>query len=128
MKITRRNAIGIIATTAAFEPQAAAQTTATDLLWLESPPPLDTGVSWGVPWPRGAVRKEQTFALAGLPLQTWPLAYWPDGSVKFSGFATVAGPSANNLRLAPGTPPAANLKVTTTAKAVDIEPGKLPCR
>jgi hypothetical protein len=49
-----------------------------------------------VPWPRGVVRKEQAFTLVSsdgknLPLQTWPLAYWPDGSMKWSGFATVAG-------------------------------------
>jgi len=68
--------------------------------WLGgSPPPVDCGVSWGVPWPRGTVRKDQTFTLTTadgepLPLQNWPLAYWPDGSMKWTGFATVAGPNA----------------------------------
>jgi len=37
------------------------------------------------------VPKDQAFALAtadgkALPLQTWSLAYWPDGSLKWSGF------------------------------------------
>ena len=41
-------------------------------------------------------KEEQAFTLVSsdgknLPLQTWPLAYWPDGSMKWSGFATVAG-------------------------------------
>ncbi|PWF47813.1 exo-rhamnogalacturonan lyase family protein [Massilia glaciei] len=63
--------------------------------WVGDAPPLATGVSWGVPWPQGAVPKSQAFALTGpdgkaLPVQTWPLAFWPDGSLKFSGFATVA--------------------------------------
>ena len=63
--------------------------------WVGEAPPLATGVSWGVPWPQGRVAKDQGFVLQGadgkaLPLQSWPLAYWPDGSLKFSGFATVA--------------------------------------
>ena len=63
--------------------------------WVGDAPALATGVSWGVPWPQGAVPKNQAFALKGadgqpMPVQTWPLAMWPDGSLKFSGFATVA--------------------------------------
>jgi hypothetical protein len=37
-----------------------------------------------------------------LPLQQWPLAYWPDGSIKWTGFATVAHTAAA-FRLVPGT-------------------------
>jgi hypothetical protein len=29
-----------------------------------------------------------------IPVQTWPLAYWPDGSLKWSGIATVVGTDA----------------------------------
>jgi hypothetical protein len=56
--------------------------------WLAGEPPaVACGVSWGVPLPRGAMNKDQTFRLSAaggqtLPLQTWPLAYWPDGSLK----------------------------------------------
>src|SRR5947209_17133011 len=95
MKITRREAIGILAsTTAAIEEQqaAAAQQApaneAVSLGWLGgAAPAVETGISWGVPWPRGTVRNAQSFALASadgkaLPLQQWPLAYWPDGSIK----------------------------------------------
>jgi len=36
------------------------------LTWLEGhPPAAPLGVTWGVPWPRGACAKDQTFALAG---------------------------------------------------------------
>src|ERR1035441_6163076 len=54
------------------------------------------GVSWGVAWARGMVGRTQTFALTAndgksLPLQAWPLAWWPEGSIKFSGFATGHG-------------------------------------
>src|SRR5687767_6007306 len=54
------------------------------LSWLEGrPPATPTGVTWGVPWPRGACAKDQTFTLtsgsgAATPIQTWPLAFWPD--------------------------------------------------
>src|SRR5438132_589878 len=58
-----------------------------DLNWLGGKAAAaPTGVSWGVPWPKGAVTKAQAFSLSSadgksLPLQSWPLAYWPDGSL-----------------------------------------------
>ena len=70
------------------EQSAGAQQTAVGpvtLNWLGNDTPrLATGVTWGVPFARGTVSKKQTFSLASadgeaLPLQTWPLAYWPDG-------------------------------------------------
>src|SRR5579862_194145 len=70
------------------------------LNWLEGPPPaVGAGVSWGVPFKQGEVKKDQEFNLTtepgkGLALQDWPLAYWPDGSIKWMGFATVAGNDA----------------------------------
>jgi len=73
------------------------------LAWLGGASPLaETGISWGVPWARGSVRRDQSFTLTGadgkaLPLQSWPLAYWPDGSLKWSGFATVAAAGAAAL-------------------------------
>jgi hypothetical protein len=130
MKITRRDALGIMAATAAFEPQSVAQqgSNAVNINWLgENAPGTEVGVSFGVPWARGTVQRAQTFALTSsdgkaLPLQQWPLAYWPDGSIKFSGFATVAG-SSGPFRLAPGTPSAGSLK----ASANSIDTGKLQC-
>lgn len=78
--------------------------------WLaDAPPALTAGVAFGVPWTRGSVRPGQAFVLrtaAGreLPVQAWPLAYWPDGSVKWSGIATVAGPQDGGpLQLQPAT-------------------------
>jgi len=76
--------------------------------WLgDTPAPLTTGVSFGVPWPRGEVPKTQAFTLITadnhtLPVQTWPLAYRPDGSLKRVGVATVAGPeTTGELKLLP---------------------------
>ncbi len=136
MKITRRSAIGIIASTAAYQQTAAAQTGGSVAVnWLGGAPPLDAGVSFGVPWPRGTVRREQTFSLVAsdgktLPLQSWPLAYWPDGSMKFTGFATVAGPAVAGARLTPGTPgaPSKQLTVSQDGGATVIDTGALQCR
>jgi hypothetical protein len=105
--------------------------------WLDGKPPVVTsGVSWGVPWTQGAVPKGQAFALAtangkALPLQTWPLAYWPDGSLKWSGFATVAGPeAAGPLQLSAGTAasPAVAVSVQQKDNVYEIDTGKLKCR
>lgn len=106
--------------------------------WLGGQPvPAATGVSWGVPWPKGAVPKTQAFTLAAadgksLPLQTWPLAYWPDGSLKWSGFATVAGPdTAGPFQLTPAAAAStdgATLRVRRTDTTVEIDTGRLKAR
>ena len=121
---------------AAMQNARAQPESAVTLHWLgDAPPPLDTGVSWGVPFPRGQVSKTQTFTLAtasgrSLPLQQWPLAYWPDGSMKFIGFATVAsGDVSGELRLAPGNSQAAgpSLTVRQSGDAVGVDTGVLQC-
>ena len=105
--------------------------------WLGgAAPERPAGVSWGVPWARGTVKNGQPFSLTSadgkpLPLQSWPLAYWPDGSLKWTGFATVAGPgNAGEFRLSTGQPagPSAQVHVTQNAGAIDIDSGRLKCR
>jgi hypothetical protein len=137
---TRRKAVGILAgggPAAAFLQSAAAQTSNTvSLDWLGGAKPgAPTGVSWGVPWPRGTVRKDQAFRLTApnnqtLPLQTWPLAYWPDGSLKWSGFTTVTGaPGPFQLaRVATAARATSPLTVTDSPTALEIDTGKLKCR
>lgn len=108
------------------------------LSWLGGAAPASAaGVSWGVPWPRGAVTRQQAFVLREAsgtvrPLQAWPLAYWPDGSVKWSGFATVVPPGSGPLSLAPAVPgetmPAVALRVRRSETAVEIDTGRLRAR
>jgi hypothetical protein len=116
--------------------QPAAGLAPVSLHWLEQPADASPhGVSWGVPWPQGAVPSGAAFHLADavghpLPLQTWPLAYWPDGSLKWSGFATVAsGESPGTLSLAAGAAALAGpaIEVTTTAQSIQIDTGALRC-
>ncbi|HUI57872.1 MAG TPA: hypothetical protein VLY04_23005 [Bryobacteraceae bacterium] len=107
--------------------------------WLGGKPPaVATGISWGVPWTRGTYPKDQRFALTDsggkvLPLQSWPLAWWPDGSLKWSGFAAVvdAG-AAGPFRLAPGNSgvptDAPAVRVRESADGIDIDTGNMQCR
>ncbi len=109
------------------------------IAWLgDEVPPVQSGISWGVPWSPGSVQKDQTFKLTSsaggnLPLQTWPLAYWPDGSLKWSGFATVADSNATGpLRLEPisSVVPAdvPIVKVKQNNDMIEIDTGQVRCR
>src|SRR5262245_42459653 len=104
----------------------------------DTPPAAPMGVSWGGPWPQGKVRKDQAFTLTtadgkSLPLQSWPLAWWPDGSIKWVGFATVAGPeTTGSLKLslsnaaAPTSGPVAQVRQSDTT--FEIDTGRLKVR
>ncbi len=105
------------------------------LSWLgRDKPAMPTGVSWGVPWPQGAVKKDARFSLVAegkaLPLQSWPMAYWPDGSLKWSGFATVvpAGISAPaTLSMGTGSGAAGSLTVKNAPREITIDTGAVRC-
>ncbi|MGB6545035.1 MAG: hypothetical protein WBE97_05365 [Candidatus Acidiferrales bacterium] len=118
--------------------QSAAQSSAPGsvaLTWVgENPPASAAGVSWGVPWPQGAVARGVNFSLSAqsgaLPLQTWPLAYWPDGSLKWSGFATVVPAEfAGTATLSKGESGAnaGALKVTNDGKSIVVDTGAIKC-
>src|SRR4051812_15584654 len=70
--------LSVFATTQVYA-AAAASLSPVQVSWLGGKEPgLATGTSWGVPWPRGAVTKDQAFSLhtatgTELPLQSWPL-------------------------------------------------------
>src|SRR3954452_17314421 len=73
------------------------------------------GSTVGVPWPKGAYQPDQTFALAdadgkAVPVQSWPTAYWPDVSLKWSSHAVGSG--SGKLTLAAGDGAAPDKKVT----------------
>ncbi|ESQ77470.1 hypothetical protein ABAC402_01320 [Asticcacaulis sp. AC402] len=106
---------------------AAARTPDTPIVWLDGDAPgFNEGMTFGIPWPLGAVKASTQFALGDVPVQSWPIAYWPDGSLKWSAHATAAGAaSAANYRLKPGTPaaPAASVKVTQTTDSIAITCG-----
>ena len=73
------------------------------LSWLGgNPPAMSTGVSWGVPLPEGKIDPSTNFSLKNaqgqaMPVQSWPLAYWPDGSLKWVGLSTVVDTNSGML-------------------------------
>lgn len=100
----------------------------------ENPPAAPTGVSWGVSWPQGAVSRDSHFSLRAqqqqLPLQNWPLVFWPDGSLKWSGFATVVpsdlkGPILLTADAAPSAAPQGALRVTHDSGQITVDTGTI---
>lgn len=85
---------------------------ATPLRWLDGHKPARLeGATFGVPWPRGALRPNQAFSIRdgsgrATPAQSWPIAYWPDGSLKWSAHAVTGDAALDGLTLAPGASPA----------------------
>ena len=70
------------------------------LRWIDDAPPAGgtRGVTWGAPLPRGVVRDAAALRVRvsggdPVPSQLWPLATWPDGSLKWVGAAIAADPS-----------------------------------
>lgn len=70
----------------------------------------DQPVTWGMPWPRGELASDQTFRMGDAPLQSWPLATWPDGSLKWSGHAALG--VDDRAAVVPGDPVAPPAPVT----------------
>ncbi|KAJ5422919.1 hypothetical protein N7445_011027 [Penicillium cf. griseofulvum] len=61
--------------------------------WLGDKPTYHAGVTFGLPWPQGKYRPQETsFSLTGdtedkSELQSWATGYWADGSLKWTGHA-----------------------------------------
>ncbi len=121
-----------------FGLNAKAQTNKTiDLKWVDASPIIEqTGVSFGVPFAQGTVKKNAGFKLTNqqgkqLPIQSWITAYWPDGSIKFGGFAAMSSSKDGALKLAvDGTSSSKDTNadwVSETINEVTINTGKLRC-
>jgi hypothetical protein len=143
--------------------EAAGQTA---LHWLDGAPASFQGATWGVPWPQGRVPGDtRAFVLAPaaalqaadaararpaggatVAVQSWPLAYWPDGTLKWSAHALApdasgalpaggytlaplpdaAGHAASDPRATAGT--ASGLLALEGDGAIVVNTGKLQCR
>lgn len=103
--------------------------TDTTLAWLDGKAPARfEGATLGVPWPRGQLRssaKTLDFKLANHPVQSWPLAFWPDGSLKWTAHALAGGVPAGELKLEQGKPAAGGLSVKQSATQIIISAGDL---
>lgn len=93
------------------------------------------GVTWGVPWPKGLVKKSTAFQLKdeqdrSLPVQTWPMAFWPDGSVKWSACAvnSIAAKSASfTLRPGKAEKIVKGIQVIDSENKIEIDTQRIRC-
>ncbi len=109
------------------------------LSWLGGKAPaLSTGVSWGVPLPEGKIDPSSGYSLKNeqgeaLPIQSWPLAYWPHGSLKWVGLSTVVdADDGTTFELEPvkatgADPPKIRVELTETGDLVLVNTGILQC-
>ncbi|MFF6989656.1 Tat pathway signal sequence domain protein [Streptomyces sp. NPDC010273] len=123
----------------AKDAQAAPGTAAADgdpvtLDWLEDGGlGAAPGSTVGVPWPMGTYQEDQTFAAtdaggAAVPVQSWPIAYWPDGSLKWTAHAVSSG--SGKLTLTAGDTAAPDKKVTVDRRGgtIDVSTGVITAR
>jgi len=137
--------LGAAAAEAARQTQSAPVITASNpgagawVRWLDgNAATVAQGVTWGTPWPRGKQHETKNFALRGAdqklqPLQSWPLAYWPDGSLKWTAHALPPGEAPVNGPFEVVTRPTAaklpvNVSVKETETAIEVDTGKFVCR
>ena len=73
------------------------------LHWVGNvPQKMNKPVSLGIPFGKGEIYSEDILQLTStdnekIPIDTWPLAYWPDGSIKWSGIAGVIPAGMENM-------------------------------
>lgn len=113
---------------------ATVQAQSVTLKWIDSRPVVPMGVSFGVPFEKGKVSKNNLFRCIDAhgvihPLQTWPLAFWPDGTLKWLGCATITG-ATDSLMLQATTVTDQLPSMTTgqTDSEIHINTGALDCR
>ena len=106
--------------------------------WLDPhAPAIFTGATWGMPWPRGQHKPRTEFVLetaaeASVALQSWPLAYWPDGSLKWTAHALAADVNLGNdpvrvVATRRRAPSSSAIRLTETDAAMQIDTGLMTC-
>lgn len=105
---------------------------AVTLGWIGDTPQCDQPTSFGVPFAKGLHNAGERFALKDasgktVPADTWPLASWPDGSVKWLGVAAVVPAASDSLSLQPATGNTAfeKISISKTDSALCVQTGKV---
>jgi hypothetical protein len=101
------------------------------LKWLSHKPKMPVGVNWGTPWVKGELLRDEMLMLDDKSIQSWPMAFWPDGSVKWTGHAAVFGSgSASTYELQRGVPVSTEPKINLEEHAewIQIDTGAMQCR
>ncbi|KAF2681231.1 hypothetical protein K458DRAFT_343864 [Lentithecium fluviatile CBS 122367] len=120
--------------------QAQSSSTAVTVKWLEDTPTIQTGTTFGIPWARGQhLANGTTFTASTGALQSWITAYWPDGSIKWSGHAipasdivpdeyTIAASGPGNATVPKFRRQAVNgtqIQVDESAEGITVNTGKI---
>ena len=101
------------------------------LHWIGHTPQAAKPVSFGIPFNKGEMHATDAFTLTTesgevLAADFWPTAYWPDGSVKWGGFAAVVPGGTEGVTFKPvdgrsaGQRTSGSLSVTETANQIRI--------
>lgn len=132
--------VSAVTTAAQSAPRSAgpaAASSAPTVRWLDgAPPAAPLGTTWGMPWPRGRHGRDTAFAARDaegrpVPVQSWPLATWPDGSLKWTAHAIPPdAASTAGFEIEPGRPAAASHPVSTWEEgdAIGIDTGVMRVR
>ncbi|SMF24597.1 Tat pathway signal sequence domain protein [Streptomyces sp. Amel2xC10] len=91
------------------------------------------GSSLGVPWPQGLHPEGRTFAVTdaggkAVPVQSWPLAFWPDGSLKWTAHAVGSGNGKLTLTAGEAAVPAQKATVRRSGGTVVVSTGVITAR
>lgn len=124
------------------------------LKWLGKQAAAPVGLTWGVPWKEGellrgdslvlyseAAGMENVASASALRVQSWPTAFWPDGSIKWSAHAAVGSSDSGSFQLELAKQAAASvqeldaaaegeqpiLKVVTTDESIIVDTGVIVC-
>jgi hypothetical protein len=97
---------------------------------------MPVGMTWGIPWREGELRREESLLLAqadgegDIPLQSWQTAYWPDGSVKWSAHAAAVPHQATDsfvIKKGSGPIPDKRVIVHETDDTITLDTGVMVC-
>lgn len=74
------------------------------LHWIGKIPSEDMPVSFGIPFPKGRIKNGANISLVDksnriVATDFWPMAYWPDGSIKWAGMAAVVPKTNDSLSI-----------------------------
>ena len=106
------------------------------LSWLEKQnPEISLGTTWGQPWAQGILNAKQALRLTSqagknIPMQSWPTAYWPDGSIKWTAHAVPANVNlGEQFKVEKGQPSTAKKSVIVidTDEQITVDTGVINC-
>jgi hypothetical protein len=110
---------------------------AVQLHWLTKKTNLQKGVTWGVPWKEGDLQRTENLILLDdrgnqVAVQSWPTAYWADGSIKWTAHAAAMTKGVTDFSyiLIKGESSLENsaLSVKETEGYIEVHTGSMVCR